>query len=183
MRKKGRSRTVRDLIIDLTPLLDVIFIMLIIVLANGDVFSQTAADQMEEARIESQNARQIKDEADQKVNAYQTHFESYEDIDRFFSIITVSAAYDLNNRRNRTVKVKINDDDEMSYELNPSNTKDKWGEFKDLIEGKITQAPELPVVLALNMKNEDRMLYRDEQDIQRIFDELRTKYPNVTVRW
>ncbi|MCR5322968.1 MAG: hypothetical protein K6E85_06840 [Lachnospiraceae bacterium] len=183
MRKKNRSKTVKDLIIDLTPLLDVIFIILLIVLANGDVYSQSAESLKNEALVESQNAQQIKNDAEIEVNTYQTHFEAYEDIDDYFSIITVSAGYDIRNRRNRTIRVKINDNDEMVYELNPSNTKNgEWTKIKIFIEDRIKTEPDLPVILALNMKNDDKMLYRDEEDILRIFDELQIVYSNVTIR-
>ena len=184
MRKKGRSKTVKDLIIDLTPLLDVIFIILLIVLANGDVYSQSAASLMTEAEAESLNAQQIMNDADLMVNTYQTHLEAYKEIDDYFSIITVSAGYDIRNRRNRTVRVKINDSDEMVYELNPSNAKNgEWTKIRKFIEERVAAEPDLPVILALNMKNEDKMLYRDEEDIRRIFDDLKAEYPNVTIRW
>ncbi|MBO4414566.1 MAG: hypothetical protein J5824_01125 [Lachnospiraceae bacterium] len=186
MRKKSRSKTVRELIIDLTPLLDVIFIILLIVLATGDVYSQSAEGMMADAQEESRNAQQIRDDAEQKVAAYQTQIEAYESIDDYFSIITVSAGYDIRNRRNRTIRIKINDNDDKIYELNPSNTKDRtngeWAKIKAFIEERIAADPDLPVILALNMKNEDKMLYRDQEEILLIFDDLRTKYSNVTIK-
>ena len=182
MRKKGRSKTIKDLIIDLTPLLDVIFIILLIVLANGDVYSQSAENLMSQAEKESRDAEQIVNEADQKLNTYQTHFEAYEEIDKYFSIITVSAGYDIRNRRNRTVRVKVNDNDDMVYELNPANSNSEWQKIRAYIKEKTSAEPDLPVILALNMKNEDRMLYRDEEEIRHIFDDMKAEYPNVTIR-
>ncbi len=190
MRRQRRSGTVRDLIIDLTPLLDVIFIILLIVLATGDVYSQSAEDvkaeaeaMKTEAQKESLNAQQSVNDAEQKVNTYQTHLEAYEDIDNYFSIITVSAGYDIRNRRNRTIRIKINDNEDKVYELNPANTKNgEWTKIREYIENRVAEDPELPVILVLNMKNEERMLYRDQEDIWRIFEELRSEYPNVSIK-
>ena len=186
MRRKSRSKTFTELIIDLTPLLDVIFIILLIVLATGDVYSQSAEKMKSDAQEESQNAQQIRDDAEQKVAEYQTHIETYESIDDYFSIITVSAGYDIKNRRNRTIRIKINDNDDKIYELNPSNTKDRndgeWPKIKAFIEERVAADPDLPVILALNTKNEDKMLYRDREEILNIFEDLRTKYSNVSIK-
>ena len=92
--RRNRSKGIKQFIIDLTPLLDVIFILLIVVLASGTMSEEKADRQYEEAM-------EIQSDAEQQVNAYKSHLEAYSDIDEYFSIITVSAGYHSDNRRNR----------------------------------------------------------------------------------
>ena len=174
--KRSRSKGIKQFIIDLTPLLDVIFILLIVVLANGTRSEELANEQFEEAM-------EVKSSAEQQVNAYKSHFEAYSDIDEYFSIITVSAGYHSDNRRERTISIKVNENDEIQFELNPTNQDDQWEKITQDIQKTISAKNDLPAILVLNIKNDEKMLYRDEEEIMRIFDGLKTEYPqNVEIR-
>ncbi|MCR5329725.1 MAG: hypothetical protein K6E62_00865 [Lachnospiraceae bacterium] len=173
---RSRSKGIKQFIIDLTPLLDVIFILLIVVLANGTRSEELANEQFEEAM-------EVKSSAEQQVNAYKSHFEAYSDIDEYFSIITVSAGYHSDNRRERTISIKVNENDEIQFELNPVNQDDQWEKITQDIQKTISAKNDLPAILVLNIKNDEKMLYRDEEAIMRIFDGLKTEYPqNVEIR-
>lgn len=173
---RSRSKGIKQFIIDLTPLLDVIFILLIVVLANGTRSEELANEQLEEAM-------EVKSSAEQQVNAYKSHFEAYSDIDEYFSIITVSAGYHSDNRRERTISIKVNENDEIQFELNPVNQDDQWEKITQDIQKTISAKNDLPAILVLNIKNDEKMLYRDEEAIMRIFDGLKTEYPqNVEIR-
>ena len=174
--RRNRSKGIKQLIIDLTPLLDVIFILLIVVLANTARTEEIANERYDEAK-------EIQSDAEQEVNAYKSHFEAYSDIDEYFSIITVSAGYHSDNRRNRTISIKVNENEPRQYELNPTNADDQWSRISGDIESTISAKSDLPAILVLNIKNDEKMLYRDEEDILRIFDELKTEFPqNVEIR-
>lgn len=174
--RRNRSKGIKQFIIDLTPLLDVIFILLIVVLASGTMSEEKADRQYEEAM-------EIQSDAEQQVNAYKSHLEAYSDIDEYFSIITVSAGYHSDNRRNRTITVKVNENEEARYELNPTNSGDQWGKIEQDIKKIISAKEDLPAILVLNVKNDEKMLYRDEEDIMEIFDGLKTEFPqNVEIR-
>ena len=179
MRRSRKPRTAGQLIIDLTPLLDVIFIMLIIVLARG---TKVADDKLATVTVQTEQAEQREHEAELRMGEALTIIDTYSDIDSYFRILTVSAGYDFENRRNRTVTLRVNEGAEETFLINPSNEDDRWKDFRTSLEKSIDEAEGLPVVLALNMKSTDRMLYRDEQKIREIFEDLRVKYPGIETR-
>ena len=178
MKRKKRS-LVQQLMIDLTPLLDVIFILLIIVLADGDVTSREAKGQYQAAADLQYQAEQQIDETEQKISAYQSHYEAYDNMDAYFKIITVSAGYEPADRTKRTVRVLVNNGEEITYSLNNLNSDDKWKELEEELGGIISEMGGLPAVLVLNTRNDEKMLYRDEEKILSIFDTLRLAYANV----
>lgn len=174
--RRNRSKGIKQFIIDLTPLLDVIFILLIVVLASGTMSE-------DEANKQKKKAEDTQSEAEQQVNAYKSHMEAYSDIDEYFSIITVSAGYSHIDRHDRVITVKVNENEEARYELNPTNSDAQWGNIEQDIKEIILAKEDLPAILVLNVKNDEKMLYRDEEEIMEIFDGLKTEFPqNVEIR-
>lgn len=185
------------MLIDLTPLLDVVLILLVVVLyynparendeSNGQQVSVT--QDTFEANEETDGAEAIDYES--KYNAAVTQNKNYENIDQYVNIITVYAAYDQAYRWNRTVYVLINnlnDNEPKEFSIilgydqnNPDDTRTPeekeeavWDEVKNYIEENISN-PELPTVISinnLNFEENGKMLYRDEKRLMQLYSDL-----------
>jgi len=181
MGKKKRTKSLGRLLIDLTPLLDVIFIVLIVVLAGRDSYSAAAEEKMLMAEEYTKEADQKLNEMEAKVDTYLDQMNTYNVLNEYFNVVTVYSAYSPENRRLRTIYVMINTDEPVMLSLTPS-TSEKWDECRDIVEEVIKKDLKKPVILSINMNNEGKMLYRDEVKINEIFMELVNKYDNVSVK-
>ena len=56
-----------------------------------------------------------------------------------------------------------------------------WTEFRVYLKDYIEQNPEKPVILSLN-EGDEKILYRDEKMIKKIFEELSETYKNVYIK-
>ncbi len=191
IRIKNRPRTLGQFIIDLTPLLDVIFILLIVVLCFQDNYSKeadekvAAAEQQEQIAVEkaeqtektaSEKIAEIRQETEDAMAANDSHYEAvqqqlevYEQMYDYVNVVTVVASYKPSNRKDRTLHVEINAEDQWEREINPSNEDKVWAECQAHIESVLAGKTGMPTVFAI--KNE-KMLYRDEQSILELYDKL-----------
>ena len=176
------KKTIGQLLIDLTPLLDVIFIVLIVVLVGRDSYNA-------EADKKYADAEQYVSEADAKVaemeakNAtYTEQMKAYGEISEYVYLITVYAGYNPANRKFRTIYLMINSDEPKQINLNPSTETDAWAECRTIIEGVIQKNENAQAVLSVSTENSEKMLYRDEEAIYSIFRDLMKKYSNITIR-
>ncbi|MCR5683803.1 MAG: hypothetical protein K6G81_00075 [Lachnospiraceae bacterium] len=175
MNKEKRSKSIGKILIDLTPLLDVVFIVLIVVFASQKMTiedSQSAAQAAEssQAAAEAQNA----------VMAGQ--MENYDDINTYFTLISVYAGFEPSNRVRRTIYIKINDGDMKTIAINPSDQDKRWEECERYIEEAIGRDGNLYTILSVNTVSEEGMLYRDEQRILKMFGDISSKHANVYVK-
>lgn len=182
MGKNKKSKSIGRLLIDLTPLLDVVFIVLIVVLAGQDSFSAEAEKKFSDAeQIVSESEIELS-EMEAKVNTYSEQMAAYESINEFFNIVTVYSAYTPGNRRIRTIYVMINNEQPKEINLTPSNTSDAWDECRKLIEETIKKDESLPTILTISTKEDTMMLYRDEQSIKNMFFDIKDSYQNISIK-
>ncbi len=176
----NKPKTVGQFIIDLTPLLDVIFILLIVVLCFRDNYSKqadervaeaekTEAAAVEQAEIAEKAAQDIVAENNSHYEAVQEQLEVYEQMYDYVNVVTVFASYKPSNRKYRTLHVEINAEEQWEREINPSNEDKVWDECRRHIESALADRTGIPTVFAI--KNE-KMLYRDEQSILELYDKL-----------
>ena len=176
----------KDIIIDLTSLLDVIFIVLMVVL-----FGRTA--QSAERPVSAE-------EFDQ--SAQVSHDEKYENMDKYVLFIDVKTSYIVPEKggenkdhsrylqvvsgigEDKKVLVSENAGDEDMRTINDVNEAEVYEKLKTYIEEIIKGALQTDengdstgalVVLSLN-RDDGLMLYRDEYNIRKIFDELTEEY-------
>lgn len=173
-----KKRSVGQFMIDLTPLLDVIFIMLIVVLTVQTQHGDDAAEKLEEAqRIEAEAKDQLS-ALDSQAITIQEQLETYHNLNEYINVITICADYQPSNRKYRTVYLVINDQ-ERKLSLNPSNGDTVWAECKAAIEQCLSENPDVPMIYSVLSS---KMLYRDEQKIKSLFDELSSSYDNIYLK-
>ena len=179
---KSKPNIIGQLLIDLTPLLDVIFIFLIVVLTFQEDFDKSAdeklttAQQIEQnanAKIE-QNELDVKDaiaEANGRTDTMQEQLDTYMHLYDSINVVTIYASYTPSNRKYRTVHVKINANEMWEKEINPSNEEAVWVECQKYIEDELANSSKLPIPTLFSVSNE-KMLYRDEQSIMSLYEKL-----------
>ena len=172
MVRKEKKKSIGQYIIDLTPLLDVIFILLIVVLCYQDNFSSEARAEIAAADEKVADITDEKARTDGENTLLSQQLETYENLNNYVDVITIYSNYQPSNRKYRNVYVQINAGDVWEKELNPSNEKAVWSECKEYIEETLADNDEKPVVLSVK---DEKMLYRDEQSIEKLYADLELK--------
>lgn len=168
MRKKRRNNL--DILIDLTSLLDVIFIILLIVVCNQQYLNNKLSE-------ESTKAESVVAEAEAAKALY---LDQIDTIQNYNELLSVYASYDPATVTERYIRVLRNDEEIETFTLMGNNVDGTLSEFKEYMNKYIQNNPEKPVVLSLNDRDEN-ILYRDEKSIKKIFEEL-AEYPNVYLK-
>lgn len=172
---RGKRENIEDILIDLTSLLDVVFIVLLVVLCSGQFSSQEVAKKKVE--VERKEA-----EADQKESLYMQQFDTAEEVQQYVMIISVDASYDPSNIKERNVEVLISGNKEPdSFQLVGENTKEPLEQLEERLHTCIEENEDKNIILSLN-ENDERILYRDETAILRIFEKLGNENRNVLLR-
>ncbi|MCR5727604.1 MAG: hypothetical protein K6G24_09065 [Lachnospiraceae bacterium] len=179
-RKKPKS--LGRLLIDLTPLLDVVFIVLIVVLAGQDNYSTEADRKYAEAEQYVKEVNASMEEIGAENSVLTEQMSAYSSINEYFNVVTVYAAYSTENRKLRTIYIKVNTEDTVAINLNPSNASAAWLECRNYIEELIKKDESLPMILSLDSNRDEKMLYRDEMSINELFMDLTGKYKNLNIR-
>lgn len=182
MGKNKKPRSLGRLLIDLTPLLDVIFIVLIVVLAGQDNYSTEADRKYAEAEKYVKEVNAEMEEIDAENSVLKEQMSTYSSLNEYFNVVTVYAAYSQENRKLRTIYIKVNTDEPITINLNPSNVSSAWAECRKYIEDKIKEDLSLPMILSINTNSDEKMLYRDEESIHSMFMDLMNNYKNLTIR-
>lgn len=167
MKLGKKPKSIGQVLIDLTPLLDVIFILLIVVLSYQDNFSEKAEEQISQAEQYYTDAQDAVADAEAKTDTYKEQLENYANLNDYVNVVTIYASYEPSNRKYRTIHIAMNADDMKEIPLNPSNTSEAWAECKSCVEQVITD--EAPTIISI--KNE-KMLYRDEESIIKMYESL-----------
>ena len=182
MGKNKKPKSIGRLIVDLTPLLDVIFIVLIVILAGQDNYSTQADVKYAEAEKYVSEVNAEMEEIDAQNSVLKEQMSAYSSMNEYFNVVTVYAAYSPENRKLRTIYLKVNTDEPIKINLNPSNMSSAWTECRNYIEEIIRKNESLPMILSINTNSDDKMLYRDEESISSMFMELTKTYKNLSIR-
>lgn len=173
MRRKRRG-TGRDVLIDLTSLLDVMFIILLVVLWG----QQNKNEDLSRLQAEAENAR-VQAEAQYKL--YEQQLEIADNINQLVWAVSVVVPYDEKDVTKRTIQVLKEGETIESFALAGNNVADSVAAFQESLVAFITENRDKPVILSLN-DNDDNILYRDEVMVTEIFLELAKEYGNVYLR-
>ena len=171
-RKRGGSG--RDVLIDLTSLLDVIFIILLVVLvgqSNTKEDLETLQDEAERARAEAVTEQEL----------YEQQREIADTVNQMVWAAAVMVPYEEQDVTQRTILILKEGEEIERFELAGNNTTDAVEAFKNSLTGYIEANQDKPVILSLNDKD-DKILYRDEVMVTELFLELANTYSNVYVR-
>ena len=172
MRNK-KNRT--DILIDVTSLLDVVFIILLIVITQISG-SQTGLEAREAKAEEAMR------EAKTQQEIYRDQLDSQGKVNDYIEFISVVSTYDPDTLTDRDITMHFSaEDEEETFTLKGEAVDEVYEEFTDSLTGYIGGHPDKVIVLSLNEGDED-ILYRDEKRIQDIFTDLSSSDPNVRIK-
>ena len=173
MRKNRRSSR-NDIMIDLTSLLDVIFIVLLVVICGQG--------SLNEGLLERQNdAENAKQQAETAYELYSDQLEMADSLNQYVWAVSVIVPYDENEITKRQILILKEGEEIESFELIGNDVRNARAKFKDCLLGFIQEHKEMPVILSLN-ENDDNILYRDEVMVNEVFLELSAEFDNVYVK-
>jgi len=155
-----------NILLDLTPLLDVIFIILLIFVSQTILLKKTSAGE----------AQRLQDEYTEAKKEYDLRNEM---IDDYYTFVTVISTYDEENPENREIRISRDPNEaDQIITLNGSNVEQEYSEFEECLKGYIDPGREAPIVFSLN-QGDERILYRDENRIREIVEKLQNSNNNV----
>lgn len=161
MRWRNRNKTLRQIIIDLTPLLDVVFILLIVVLSDQDNYRMQAEAKHDEVlqleqTLKTENA------------TLQDQLDTYEQEQNYVNVVSIHADPLESNRKRRILSVRVNNDEPKTWELDPGREEQVWQKCKEYVEKILSGRTELYTIIKVDNAT---MLYRDYETIRNSFYE------------
>ncbi|SDB56844.1 hypothetical protein [Butyrivibrio sp. INlla16] len=168
-----RRRNKSNKLIDLTSLLDVVFIILLVVMCQLQETKNTYAAKEESIQQQENDFNELK-------KLYSDQIESLGSVSDYISYITVNAQYD-EDLVTRHITI-LNSDKQSEIpeipQLKGLRVSDGYDELNKYLSTYVAENPERVVVLSFNEDDED-ILYRDEKAIKEIFTQLSSEYPNI----
>lgn len=167
MRRKRRRQGDNNL--DLTSLLDVIFILLMLIMAKMFTMNQSANSQLDETVNNYQAAADAK-----------ALWSTQNEINGSIVAVSIVVPYEEDNVRTRYIKMLVKDVESEPYVLQGKDVEEAFAAFQADLTAEVEKANEanMPVIIALN-KDDEKILYRDEVRVKAILDELASTYNNV----
>ena len=172
--------------IELTSLLDVIFIVLMIVICSQQLTSRQKENEAEErsrkAQIQMAEAQEMMDEAQQYLAEHtllEDHISDILDAKNETGVITVYLDYQPSDPKNRTILVYADDQKLRTLALTGADTAAVFASLEQLLEEQLRTRKEQPVFITVD---KSRILYRDEQTMQEMLDRLTERNQNLYLR-
>lgn len=172
--RRRRNSAKGDIIIDLTSLLDVVFILLLVILCGQSRMSESLSEA--EKRAE---AMKVQAEAEYKL--YQDQRETADGLNQLVCVVSVVVPYDEDEITQRQIQVLREGEEIETFDLIGNNVTRSVAAFRESLVQFIRVNQERPVILSLN-EEDDYILYRDEVMVKEIFDELAEEYGNVYIK-
>lgn len=176
MRRPKNSKSVLNTIIDLTPLLDVVFIFLLVIMTNQQQNNKVAEGYYDAAKGYYNDGKGQYEHAKNNNDQLDTYKHLYDYVDVINMSVTI---HDMTNIKHRTINIMVNSHDCEPIQINPSNEDTAWEECRQFIFDNISNGANAPVILIIDDKV---TLYRDEQYIENTLkEELESTRPYVSV--
>lgn len=175
-----------DLPIDLTSLLDIIFIILLIVICNQKINmidSKTEAEaieaQAEEIRAEAAEAEKEAHDIISEAESYKEQLENYAELNDYLTMVTVYVDYTPRDIKNRTIRIIVNESEKSRIELNPDTKSEAMKQLKNDLVQIMKSYTDVPVIISINR---DNILYRDENSVRDVIDGLCREFGNLYMK-
>lgn len=169
--RRNRRNHKRDILIDLTSLLDVVFILLLVVLCSQKtLYTDLQNDQNEAQRVLAETLKQKE--------LYKDLIDTETNITRYIASVSISAPYDKNVVTKREIRVIFEGDEMQSFALNGNNTEEPLIQFKAYLRQKLGENKDIPIIISFNAGS-DNILYRDELAIKEILSDLARENNNI----
>lgn len=162
--------------IDLTSLLDVIFIVLLVVMCAQRLNMQ---DIVESEKSAKEQVVEIQDElaaTQEEVSVYKEQIDTLENEFENMGLVSVSVNYVPSDIKNRTITVLINDEEPITISLTPDNKTEALGELENKLNEFISAKADIPVIISVDTSD---ILYRDENAVNGILDALFEQHDNL----
>lgn len=160
----------KGLDIDLTPLLDVIFIVLMVVMCRLSLVT----NEEREKTLEAENAAE---EASANYEVTRTQLENYENEDQLVAFITLNAMYEKNNPKTRHIRLAYNDETVIEdIVITPETQEQSYSQFVEEITAFVEGKAGSPVLLSID---DDQILYRDHIRLEKEIASLQENYTNL----
>ena len=145
MRRIGRGSK-NDVIVDLTSLLDVMFIILLVVLCGQSTITEDLSETQSRAEYAISQAKEEK-----------WLYEEQQEIVNNVWAVSIMVPYDENEVIKRQIRFLIRGEEIKSIDLVGNDGSVAMNEFKECLVGYIEQNKDMPVILSLN-ENDDYIL-------------------------
>lgn len=189
---KHRLKNKLNTVVELTSLLDVIFIVLMIVICNQQInleekgrdveaACEEAAEVKAEAEAVLSEAEDLRAEAEAEKALFEEHREKFEDVSSQMTTVTVIIDYQPSNLRTRTIRLVADADTPETITITPETENDAYTKFEEKLEDLVTQAEasDKPVVISIDMT---RILYRDELRAEEVLSAVYGRHGNLFYR-
>ena len=173
MRRK-RSRFKSDVMIDLTSLLDVIFIILLVVLCGQSSMKQNLTE------VQS-NAENAQKQAEEVYELYKEQLEIADNLNQYVWAVSIMVPYDEHEVTKRQIRFLKEGQEIETIDLIGNDVTNAVETFKRSLIKYIQENEDRPVILSLN-EDDDYILYRDEIMVNEVFLELAEKFSNVYIK-
>lgn len=170
MGRQRRRKNKGDILIDLTSLLDVIFILLMIVLCNQQ-------NETSEMQVQQEEAIKLSEQAKVQLQLYSDQMDTVDD----FCMVSVNASYEPNNITTRHISIQIKGKETITLDMRGNSTNESLDKLEEILRDYIESNAGKPIILSLNERDEN-ILYRDEKAIQDIFNELKVHSTDVYIK-
>lgn len=174
-----------DILIDLTSLLDVVFIVLLIILSDQQNREQKISER-EDVLVQRENTvNQREESVNQREQEANTQYELYSDqldmadnVYKYVMTISVNVEYVSQDMKERKVNVLLGGETEIEeFELKGNNT-ENLDKLDQRLNECIKNNNDRPIILSLN-EDDEKILWRDERKIEEIFEKLDGTYDYV----
>ena len=179
-------------VVELTSLLDVIFIILMIVICNQQInleekghdleaAYEEAAEAKAEAEVVLSEAEDLQAEAEAEKRLFEEHREKFEDVMSQMTTVTVIIDYQPSNPKTRTIRLIVDDEKPETITITPETADDGFTKFEEKLEDLVAaaEAEDRPVVISIDMA---RILYRDEMRAEEVLSAVYDRHGNLFYR-
>jgi biopolymer transport protein ExbD len=171
--KDRRNTDKFNIDLDLTSMLDVIFIILMVVMT-----SQLLNNAKETATARELSAELEAAKADNK--AYEMQLQNMENPEKLVSFVTLYANFESADPKTRHIKLLLGEETAIDdIKLPPDNEETAYKDFGDKLASFLDDHNDTPVLLTLDDSN---ILYRDHVRMEEILASLKDAHPNLFIR-
>ena len=168
--------------IDLTPLLDVIFIFLFVVIIGYSAKAQEAqaeaarknellSEEVENLKADLENETALREMYEERLSEYENDI-----IGGRVKIVTISCNWNETDSRKRQIRVVTSDGGYDPISITADNQENGYARLGQILEEYAKEHSDSVIILALDS---ERILHRDRIAINKLMDEIRANYTYV----
>ncbi len=171
--KNRRQSDKFNIDLDLTSMLDVIFVILMVVMCRQLLTNVRDNETIKTAAAELEAVK-----ADNELYAMQ--LKNLENPENSVNFVSVYANFEQNDPHVRHLKLTVGDSAVIEdLVIKPDTEESVFGEFADRLSSILSADPDIPVLLTINDQN---ILYRDHIRIEEILSSLKDDNPNLFMK-